>query len=125
MDIIIKKRKARIILCALLAVLILLSSTNYSFAGSHSVTSSGQSFSKEWGPKTSTAANGSSKITYGFNTVLLNEDYCHTWHSSANHRAKLQNTNGIFYGAYKSPNVTSKIEVRHSGTYITYSNEWQ
>lgn len=64
--------------------------------------------------------SGRASLTYGYNTFLINEDYAWANHSTKKHYASLTNGNGGFSGPNKSKGSVSKIEVRHSGSTVTY-----
>lgn len=59
-------------------------------------------------------------ITYGYNTVLINEDYCWADCEDYAHWASLRNGNGEHEGPIAFPGFTSKIEVTHNGSSISY-----
>lgn len=63
-------------------------------------------------------------ITYGFNTFLINEDYCWAEQNQLFHFGTLRNDNGWHDGPLKGPNKVSKIEVRHAGSSIYYACYW-
>lgn len=76
-------------------------------------------FSKAWELYAS-GDSGRASLTYGYNTLLINEDYAYANHSTKNHHASLTNGRGGFTGPNKSKGNLSKIEVRHSGSTVTY-----
>lgn len=59
-------------------------------------------------------------ITYGYNTFLINEDYCWADCDEAPHWASLHNGKGEHSALLALPGFTSKIEVTHNGTSISY-----
>ena len=77
------------------------------------------SFSKAW-ERYASSSNGKANLTYGYNTLLINEDYAWAKHDSASHYAAIKNGNGWHTGPGKSAGSTSKIEVTHSGKSVNY-----
>ena len=66
--------------------------------------------------------NGNAQLTYGFNTWAFNEDYAKARHNAKSHYAAIKNGNGWHTGAGKSAGSTSRVDVIHSGTSISYYN---
>lgn len=85
-------------------------------AADFNVTNGGHTFSKAW--ETTTYFNGSSKLVYGYNTFLINEDYSHS--NKKYSQAYLTNANGTFKGKAAFTTSWSKIEVTHAGNNIIY-----
>ena len=90
---------------------------------------SGQ-FNKAW-QKTKTDTGQSDpyavKLTYGYNTKLINEDYTWTMASryAKKHTAYVKNGSGVWRkGPTKGQFVVSKIEVRHKGSKVYYKCVW-
>ncbi len=79
-------------------------------------------FTSAW-EKTATGSNGS-KLQYGYNTVLINEDTAYAYHPSASHYAKIQNGKGAHTSRSSFGGQWSKLEVVHSGQTVIYSCEW-
>lgn len=63
-------------------------------------------------------------MTYGYNTFLINEDYCWAENSATMHWAELYNDNGWHYGPFKAAGNVSKIEVTHAGSVVSYFCTW-
>lgn len=64
--------------------------------------------------------DGKATLTYGFNQFAINEDYAWATHATKNHYASLKNGNGWYTGPNKGAGSTSKIEVTHNGTSVSY-----
>lgn len=77
------------------------------------------SFEKAW-ERYASSADGKANLTYGFNTRLINEDYAWAKHSKKSHYAAIKNDKGWHTGSGKAAGKTSKIEVTHKGTSVTY-----
>ena len=45
-----------------------------------------------------TSDGGKGVLTYGYNTLAINEDYAHAYHSTKDHYAYVKNGNGSFSG---------------------------
>lgn len=73
--------------------------------------------------KTVSGSNGS-KLQYGYNTFLINEDKAYAYHPSASHYAKIKNGNGVHTSRSSFGGQWSKLEVVHSGQTVVYSCEW-
>jgi len=91
------------------------------YAGSIYRTSSGRSFSSDWQV---TAYDTNAILIYGYNTVLINEDYSWAYHTEREHSGEVWNATGAFSSGRKAANNAAKIEVRHNGTSIQYQNTW-
>lgn len=77
------------------------------------------SFSSPW-QKTATNGKGAS-LTYGYNTWLVNEDYAWADHTTLAHCAEIRNNGQNWYrGPIKAPGHTSKKEVTHAGSSVSY-----
>ena len=63
-------------------------------------------------------------LTYGYNTLAVDEDYAHAYHSTKDHYAYVKNGNGSFSGSNVGKGNWSKIEVAHKGNSITYGNSY-
>ena len=77
-----------------------------------SVTNGNKTFDKKWELST-TSDGGKGVLTYGYNTLAINEDY-----------AYVKNGNGSFSGSNVGKGNWSKIEVAHKGNSITYGNSY-
>ncbi|MDE6313412.1 MAG: hypothetical protein K2M46_07280 [Lachnospiraceae bacterium] len=77
------------------------------------------SFSKAW-ERYASEDSGKAGLTYGFNTFAFNEDYAWAKHNTQSHYAALKNGSGWHTGSGKKAGSTSKIEVIHKGTSISY-----
>ena len=62
-------------------------------------------------------------MKYGYNTTWINEDWTHTKHPDIATTAKVKNSNGTHVGSKAGSGNWSKIEVRHSGTSLSYGIE--
>ena len=78
-----------------------------------------QTFKSDW---KLTKYGKDSKLTYGYNTVLINEDFAWAYHSKREHSAIVSNKRRAFMSSKKKKKKTAKIEVRHKGSYIQYQN---
>lgn len=114
--------KGKKIVMALIVIAVLFAFPIRVFA-TESVTYSG-SFSDKWTKFHSVDLKNGTKvrITYGFNTFLINEDTIQAYNDGYKHRARIMNGNGTHYGPWKYANDYSDLEVRHSGTKVTYSD---
>ena len=88
-----------------------------------SVTNGNKTFDKKWELST-TSDDGKGVLTYGYNTLAINEDYAHAYHSTKDHYAYVKNGNGSFSGSNVGKGNWSKIEVAHKGNSITYGNSY-
>lgn len=79
-------------------------------------------FTSAW-EKTVNGSNGS-KLQYGYNTVLINEDTAYAYRPSASHYAKIKNGKGVHTSRSSFGCQWSKLEVVHSGQTVIYSCEW-
>ncbi len=75
-----------------------------------SVTNGNKTFDKKWELST-TSDGGKGVLTYGYNTLAINEDYAHAYHSTKDHYAYVKNGNGSFSGSNVGKGNWSKIEV--------------
>lgn len=73
-------------------------------------------FKKSWSVPVSTKIY---RMTFGYNTSWINEDFTHAFVVDRTHSAVVNNANGTF-STEASKNQYAKIEVRHSGTKILY-----
>lgn len=97
-------------------LLIGFSNTSVVSAATYSTTNGNKGFSSKW--ERTDYFDGSSKLVYGYNTFLINEDYSHS--NKKYSQAYLTNANGT-HRANAALNTTwSKIEVPHAGTSIVY-----
>lgn len=111
-----KNMSKKLMACALCAAMTLPSLTVS--AQSLSKTYSG-SFSKAW-ERYASGDNGKANLTYGYNTWAINEDYAWAKHNTKSHYAALKNGSGWHTGSGKKAGSTSKIEVTHKGSKISY-----
>lgn len=75
-----------------------------------SVTNGNKTFDKKWELST-TSDGGKGVLTYGYNTLAINEDYAHAYHSTKDHYAYVKNGNGSFSGSNVGKGNWSKIEL--------------
>lgn len=85
-------------------------------ADSITTSSAGHTFTSDWEEQYS--VQGDKVFKYGYNTFLINEDYAHC--NVKYSRTELTNARGTFYANAALFTTWSKIEVTHSGTYVTY-----
>lgn len=96
--------------------------SSLSFAGSLTRTYSG-SFSSDWTNSAQTTANGATLVlSYGFNTFLINEDCASSLYYGSDHHPRISNGNGTFDGPTRQAHEWSDLEIRHSGSTVTYSS---
>lgn len=110
------KRKIIGILSASLVAIMVMGAPVH--AATQTFTSSGQSFSEPW--ELAYENPNVWKIVYGYNVFLIHEDYTHGYNFSKHHVATVTNANGAF-SKDNLPGFWAKIEVTHSGSYVTYS----
>lgn len=106
-----------------------LMSSDLGYEGSIQRTNGTQGFTTGWQTTTYGDDRGDgygtrAKMTYGFNTFAINEDFTWADHSLKKHSAIVQNNKGTFMSAKKAAGTTAKIEVTHSGNVIIYQNTW-
>ena len=87
-----------------------------------SVTNGNKTFDKKWELST-TSDGGKGVLTYGYNTLAINEDYAHAYHSTKDHYAYVK-WKWFFFGFNVGKGNWSKIEVAHKGNSITYGNSY-
>lgn len=84
--------------------------------------SDGHGFTEAW---EASASDGDAHLTYGFNTMFVDEDYAWSVHDSTAHNAAIKNGDGWHLPTLPSlPTFTSKVEVEHSGTHVYYACEY-
>lgn len=86
------------------------------------VGSGSHTFSKAW--EAYKGDDYGTYITYGFNTFLIDEDYCWAEQKQLFHFGTLRNGKGWHDGPLKAPGNVSKIEVTHNGSSIYYACYW-
>ena len=89
---------------------------NLVLARDFSKTNGSHTFSTAW--EETAYFNSGSKLVYGFNTFLVNEDYSHS--NEKYSVAYVTNANGTFKGKAALTTTWSKCETPHAGTSITY-----
>jgi hypothetical protein len=70
-------------------------------------------FTAAW-QRHATGFNNNARVTFGYNTRFINEDYAWSLNSTQRHHASLRNGNGIHTASAKNAGSESRIEVRHS-----------
>ncbi|MBQ8993522.1 MAG: hypothetical protein IJ085_05295 [Turicibacter sp.] len=70
------------------------------------------------------SGNSGSKLEYGYNSVLINEDVAYAYHPSASHYAKISNGRGGHTSRSSFGGQWSNLEVMHSGQTVVYACEW-
>ena len=89
-------------------------------ASAAGISRSASTFSTAW-ERYAVTSDGQGSLTYGFNTWLVNEDYAWARHNTRSHYAVLKNGSGWHTGSGKKAGATSRVDVTHKGTYVTYS----
>lgn len=113
-----KRFKSVAFLTVILTLIFAMSSL--SFAGSFSRTYSG-SFASDWTNSAQTTINGATLVlSYGYNTFLINEDCASSLYYGSYHNSRIKNANGTFNGPLIQAHEWSDLEIRHSGTSVTY-----
>lgn len=110
----------KIMACGLTAAILVTSSIP---AMAYSTTNGSKTFNSAW-ELSVTSDGGKGVLTYGYNTVAINEDYAHAYHSTKSHYAYVKNGKGSFSGSNVKAGKWSKIEVTHKGNSITYGNSY-
>lgn len=110
----------KVCVCSILGTMLMTSSLP---AMAFSVTNGTKTFKKAW-ELSVTSDNKKGVLTYGYNTVAINEDYSYAYHSSKKHYAYVKNGKGSFSGSNVGKGKWSKIEVAHKGNSITYGNSY-
>ena len=90
-------------------------------AASISATSSGKTFDKTWAM---TKNSGYAKLEYGFHKGISSKDVAYANHSKDKHNSAIKNGSGRSVGPTKNAGTWSDLEVKHSGSSITYYCEW-
>ena len=88
-----------------------------------SVTNGNKTFDKKWELST-TSDGGKGVLTYGYNTLAINEDYAHAYIQLKiiTHMSKMEMV--LFRVQMFGKGNWSKIEVAHKGNSITYGNSY-
>lgn len=92
------------------------SNTSIVSAANYSTTNGSHGFDSAW--ESTAYFAGDSKLVYGYNTFLVNEDYSHS--NKKYSQAYLTNSNGTHKAMAAFNTTWSKIEVRHAGSSVTY-----
>ena len=95
----------------------------YSDGATESGVSYSGSFGSDW-QKVYQDAKHDTVITYGFNTTLIDEDYCYATQSVKLHNAEIKNGNGYHYGPFKGAGKSYNLEVTHAGSRVQYYCCW-
>ena len=107
-------------LVALLMMLMMLASTSVAFADSNLISASSTSFKKSWTLNKTASAN-KHRLTYGYDTFLINEDFANANSIGYIHKSKIVNGKGTFCGPKKTANDGwSDKEVKHKGSTVKY-----
>lgn len=119
------------IICLLILIIVGIScNVGQVSARTLSADSGSKQFKKAWSKvKTDTGVDHTYaiKMTYGYNTKAVNEDY--TWSEASRYADKhtpcVKNGNGIWkQGKTKGQFQLSKIEIRHKGSKVYYKSVW-
>jgi hypothetical protein len=92
-------------------------------AGELSKTYYGQ-FDTAWELTATSGTPLTASLTYGYNTLFINEDYAWANNTNVSHFASLTNGNGVHPGPAKSAGNVSRIEVTHNGSSVEYHCYW-
>ncbi|MFT8322122.1 MAG: hypothetical protein ABF649_14580 [Bacillus sp. (in: firmicutes)] len=84
------------------------------------VTSATSSFTNAW-TATKKTGDGAGKLTYGFNTAWINEDFAYAIHDYKYHFANVSNGIGSHVSKSVGAGVSTGIEVRHYGSSVNYA----
>lgn len=119
------KRKLLLIICSLSLMFSLTTSAFAAESSMISVTNKTKShtFKSAWKETVNKTSKTGSKhsLTYGFDTTLINEDYAYADSNGYQHRSKIVNGKGTYYGPKKWANDgRSDKEVRHKGSTVKY-----
>ena len=76
-------------------------------------------FTSAWSKKVTVDSTGWFK--YGFNTLLINEDFVKSSHPSKKITAKLKNGSGTYTASWNPALLYYSKEVKHSGSTVTYT----
>lgn len=113
-----KKIRSVAVITVILSLMLAMSSL--SFAGSFSRTYSG-SFASDWTNSAQTTVNGATLVlSYGYNTFLVNEDCASSLYYGSYHNARIRNSSTTIDGPSVPAGEWSDLEIRHSGTTVTY-----
>lgn len=86
-------------------------------------------FTKAWGPikhPTTSYQGYWVNMVYSYNTTLINEDTVVVDTNGARHRGRIINGNGSHFGPWRWANAgSSGIQVRHSGSSVSYHHLWE
>lgn len=118
------KKVLKSISCLAIALSMMFALPVFSFA-SLSKTYSG-SFNKSWMDRATTVTSDGAKayLEYGFNTTLINEDVANSLYYGDEHYSKIRNGSGKHKGPRREAGEWSDLEVRHSGSRVTYYSIW-
>lgn len=86
-----------------------------------SVSASASGFKSDWQLYKYSGTNAG-KLVYGYNTWAVNEDYAIATHSKNRHQAQIRNGNGYHSAWTVDAGQTSRIDVVHSGSTVSYYN---
>lgn len=117
--------RRKIILLAL-SLMLTLGLTTSAFASESSIISASNKshkFKSAWSEtiKKTSSTGSKHRLDYGYDTVLINEDYAYADSNGYRHRSKIVNGNGTYYGPKKWANDgRSDKEVRHKGSTVKY-----
>ena len=111
-----------IILGAVSSVCVMAEETDLPPGNSLGVNSGSHTFSEAW--EAYKSDDYGTYITYAFNTVLINEDYCWAEQEKLFHFGTIKNGKGWHDGPLKGSGKVSKIEVTHNGSSIYYACCW-
>ncbi len=117
------KRKLFVITCSLLLMMSLATSAFAAESAMISTTNKTKShtFKAKWNESVTYVSGGKHYLDYGYNTRLINEDYAYANSNGYEHRSKIVNGNGTYYGPSKFANEGwSDQEVTHKGSTVKY-----
>ncbi|MGL5576909.1 MAG: hypothetical protein ACRDCW_15325 [Sarcina sp.] len=87
-----------------------------------SIKKSANSFTSPW-EKVTSNSEGTATMKYGYNEFLIDEDYTHTYHTKASHKALVANNGGSHYKE-RGARTWAKIEVTHKVGLVRYEMSW-
>lgn len=118
------KRKILVVTCSLLLMMSLATSAYAAESAMISTTNKTKShtFKADWSESVKkVGGDGTHYLDYGYNTFLINEDYAYANSNGYEHRSKIVNGNGTYYGPAKFANEGwSDQEVTHKGSTVKY-----
>ena len=119
------KRKLLTIFCA--AMITVLSIPSFASADTIVIDEDKRTkdFSDKWVLSTTVYEQGAKCVlTWGYNIILINEDYAYSYTVGNRHYSRIKNSRGTHTGPVKYANEWSDLEVRHGGSNPRYYQVW-